>query len=75
MKRHEVKEALDSIAEMSEHEVAINAQFIKQVAVEALAQLGNAGKVAYDNRKLRMTVDNLQRRIKNLEQRQNGGSE
>lgn len=74
MKRYEVKEALVSVAEMFEHEIAINAQFIKQTAVEAIAHLDNAGKVAYDNRKLRVTVDNLQRRIKNLEQRQNGGS-
>ena len=63
MKRHEVKEALNSMAEMSEHEIAINAHFIKCTAAQALAHLGNVERILGDNRKLKQRIKNLERKV------------
>ena len=58
---NEVKEALDSIAEMSAIEMLANAHFIKCTAEQALAHLGNVERILGDNRKLKQRIKNLER--------------
>lgn len=44
MKKSEVKKALDDIRDMSDEEIQLNVDFIRNVAEEALALIGNLEK-------------------------------
>lgn len=53
MNRREVLQALDSVREMSDHEVTINAQFIRDIAGAAYMHIKGAEKIRLENQKLR----------------------
>ena len=53
LNRSDILRALDSIAEMSDHEVAINAQFIRDIAGAAYMHIKDANKLRIENQKLR----------------------
>lgn len=44
MQKYEVKEALDRINEMSDNEIAINAKFIREVALAAYGLIKSLDK-------------------------------
>ncbi|MBR3796011.1 MAG: hypothetical protein IKK34_08285 [Clostridia bacterium] len=67
MKRYEAMRALSSIEDMSDHEISINAEFIRKTASAAISHLGSMSRVLEENRKLRTTVQCQKQRIRHLE--------
>lgn len=67
MTRNELIQELDDISEMSDHEVAINAAFIRRIAYEAISHIKSFDHVKTENRKMKTTITNLNSRIENLE--------
>lgn len=53
MNRREILQALDSVREMSDHEVTINAQFIRDIAGAAYMHIKGAEKIRIESQKLR----------------------
>ena len=45
MKKHEIKDALDRINEMTDHEIAINAEYIREVALAAYGLIKQLDKI------------------------------
>lgn len=50
MKKLEVKKALDIISEMSKYEIALNTEYIKDVAIEAQALIVSLEDSKHENK-------------------------
>lgn len=67
--RKETIHDLDDISEMTDHEITINADFIRQTAQGAISHIKEASKLVFENHRQKTHIRQLQMQIEKLKGR------